>query len=323
LDVEQQTCSQCSQPLGNFRRRLAYFAGLAAAYQEHEQPLKALATWQVVEVINPDFPQLHVHLGQAQAAAGRTDTAIANLRRALEQDPGQVAASLALGKIFHQLHHWKQAQAIYTQALAVTPDSPQLHFALGELWLELGRGRQALSHIQKVTQLDPRHGAAWLRLGQLYEASHKSRQAIQAYRRAATLLPPETVMRNQAQQGLEVLDPALPEMLASAWMELFRQMLGPILICILAVLLDAGLRPWWIPWTGWGALLLGTLGTFLWTSGASLPQNPVIQFLAGKQGLSSPTFRSSMTLLGGLFWLFSLGIVLLPLGQAYPELPSL
>jgi tetratricopeptide (TPR) repeat protein len=234
-----------------------------------------------------------------------------------------LTASLTLGKVYNQLHQWRPARLVLEQALAVTPDSAHLHFSLAETLMEQGIGNRARSHLEKVIRLEPQHGPAWYRLGQVYEHKQKSRRAIHAYRRAIQNLPPGTIMYRQAQTALKFLDPELPTGLASGWLELFRQMLGPVLICLLVALLDAGLRPWWITEAGWGAVFLGILGAFLWISGTNLPQNPAVQLLTGEDGIASRSFRMLLAGFGGFFWLFSLAFFLLPLGQTYPELPQL
>ena len=103
---------------------------------------------------------------------------------------------------------------------------------------------------------------------------------------------------------------------------MMRQLTGPILLCVLVALLDSGMRPWWIPPTGWLALFLGILGTFFWTSGASLPRNPAICWVMGEQGLTSSKARTSVALFGGIFWLLAIGILLYPIGQTAPEVPE-
>jgi len=322
VDVERRTCSACNQSMGDYRRRLIYFAGLATAYQGHKQPRQALAAWLVVERLDPDYPQLRLHLGQAQAAVGQTEAAVANLHQALTQDPDQAAASLALGKILHRRQRWDEAQQVYKEALVHAPKSAELHFAFGLLQIDRGRAREALSQIRKVTRLDPKNGLAWWRLGQLYEVFYKSGQATRAYQQAASLLPSNTVAALKARQRLIALNPALPEVMAGSWAELVRQVAGPVLICVLAALFDAGLHPWWIPWSGWAALLLGGLGAFLWATGSMLPYNPLIRLIVGKQGVSSPSWRTSLAVFGGFCWLLGLGIIFYPLGQAYPEVPE-
>jgi tetratricopeptide (TPR) repeat protein len=276
--------------MGSYRQRLTYFAELAAAYQESRQFADALKAWQAVETLKPDYPDLLLRLGEAQLEVGRPDRATTSFQRALEQNP----------------------------------NSPPAHFAMGELLRQRGERQEAFNRFQKVTQLDSKHGLAWLRLGQLYEGARRYQNATQAYKRAAALLPPDSAESRQARQQLNLLSPGLPEAMATGWTEFIRQMVGPVLICVVATLLDSGLRPWWIHWTGWLALFLAAVGAFLWISGASLPRNPLIRLLVGEQGLETPELRLPVAIVGTACWLLALGLILLPLGgQSFPEPPQL
>jgi tetratricopeptide (TPR) repeat protein len=288
--VEHKACAQCGHDIGNYRRKVAYFAGLAAAYQEEGRSAEAVKAWQAVETLRPDYPELYFHLGQAQLGLGRDDRAMTSFQRALEQNP----------------------------------DSVQAHFALGELLRQRDEIEDAYRHFLRITELDPRHGLAWLRLGQLYEKARRRQEATQAYKRAAALLKTGSTESHLAQQQLAQLQPGLPVAMATGWTELLRQMTGPIFICLLMALLDAGLRPWWIPWSGWLALILAPLGTFLFVSGTSLPRNPLICLLVGEEGLPSDGLRIPVAVIGMGCWLLALGLILLPLGsQSFPEIPPL
>lgn len=320
-DIEQLHCSNCSWPLGDYREGPAYFAELARAYQADENHRRALETWQSVEILDSDYPDLYVYIGRAQAALGHSQAAIDNLKRLLQAGQAKLAVYLALGNIYQETRRWRSAEATYREALQMFPATAQAHFALGWLLMEIQRPQDALPYIRKATELDPQHGMAWYRLAQLYEMSRQRGPATQAYKKAAAVLPEEMLAAQKTHQRLAVLEPSLPKRLATGWMELSRQSLGPILICVLAALLDAGLRPWWITWIGWGALLLGIVGTFLWISGTALPRNPLIRLLIGEQGLASSELRLGVAFFGGMCWLLAMLIILLPLGQSIPEIP--
>ena len=63
-----------------------------------------------------------------------------------------------------------------------------------------------------------------------------------------------------------------------------------------------------------------TLGTFLWISATSLPRNPLIRQLGAERSMQSTAVRTTVALLGALFWLAAMGIILLPLGKSAPEM---
>lgn len=322
VDVEQSHCPQCDHSLGDYRDSAPYFAGLAAAYQAHNQPKKAITAWQTVQQFDPGYPHLHLRLGQLLGTDGRTDAAISALHLAMKQKEDELTAMLALATIFQQLHRWDEAAPLFRKLLAAAPEAPESHFALGWFHMEQGQLKQAETHLRQATKLDPQHGQAWLRLAQLYDHLGRRKQAARAYQQAAHLLSTNTIDNMRAQRRLDVLTPALPTTIGSNWGELIRQMAGPIMLCGLAALLDAGLRPWWIPLTGWLAIFLAGLGAFLWVSGSSLPRNPLLQLLLGEPELASPTARQILTVVGLVCWFVAFGIILFPINQTFPEIPA-
>jgi tetratricopeptide (TPR) repeat protein len=289
VEVEQKSCLECSRAIGTYRHPVEFFAALGAAYQENQQYEPALKAWQAVETLEPDFADLHLHLGQTQVGLGRTDRATRSFEQALKQNPR----------------------------------SPQVHYALGELLRHRGEIEQAYPYYLKATELDPKYGLAWLRLGQLYEQAHRSKDAMQAYQRANKLLGSDSTESRHARQQLGSLQLSLPGVTTTGWAEFSRQMSGPVLVCLLAVLLDSGLRPWWIGWSGWLALFVAIFGTFLWVSADTLPRNPVICQLVGQNGLTSMPLRRPIATFGLVCWFFAFALIMLPIDQLWPQPPNL
>ncbi len=319
IDVELSACPSCGQPMGDFKDKTAYFARLAAAYQSRGKNRNTLVAWEVVQSLDRDYPDVYVQLAKAQAGADRPQKAIQTLRTVLELEPGQETASVLLGEIYHNLSYWDAAEEIFREALAVSPDSAELNFALGWLLADYGQLEQGLTYVHQATELDPEHGMAWFRLGQIYDTIHRPKQATKAYRWAVVYLPKDTLAYQKAMHKLSVLEPELPQALSTGWPEFIRQSAGPFIVCVVAVLLDSGLRPWWISLPGWGALLVGLIGAVLWVSGLSLPQNPAICWLVGKRGLTDTGSRVFAILIGSFFWLLAMGIILYPIKQSIPE----
>jgi tetratricopeptide (TPR) repeat protein len=233
-----------------------------------------------------------------------------------------IPAALQLGQIYQELGQWQQAEALFRRVIAASPKLAEGHFALGWLFMEQGQFNPALTSLQKATRLDPQHGQAWLRLAQLYDHLQRPKQAGRAYQQATALLSAGSLHTLQAQRRLNILQPALPRRMGNSWAELLRQMSGPILICLLAALLDAGLRPWWIPLSSWLALLLASFGAFLWVSGNSLPQNPLLSALLAEEEQASSLLQQGLTILGMACWLLAFSLILLPINQPFPELPG-
>ena len=320
MDVEWQHCQNCHFEMGDYRLGPVYFTQLAIAYQKYHRASKAAQALAIVEKMEPDQPDLYRQIGQVQADLGHTGAAIASLERAIALEPEQAGPYLALGKVLQQEGHWHQAEKIYRQAIATIPQSSETYFALGDLFLQRNRLKQAQKYLQKTIAMDPQHGIAWARMGQIHESQKRRSVAIRAYRRAEPLLEPESFDGKQVRERLAILQPKLPVQLGRSWVEFVRQISGPILICMVALLLDSGLRPWWIPWTGWVALGLALLGAPLWVSGYFLPQNPLICSVGGPCGLGKFK-RLVVAFLGAFSWLLAMAIILMPIGQSYPESP--
>jgi tetratricopeptide (TPR) repeat protein len=193
---------------------------------------------------------------------------------------------------------------------------------MAELLRRRGEAAQAFTHYQTVVRANPRQGLAWLRLAGLYEQAGQQKAAKTAYRKAVRWLPAGSRAGVQARLKLQHTRPALPETMATGWAEFLRQISGPILVCVMFALFDSGLRPWWIPLTGWLAVLLGHFGAFLFVSGASLPRNPVIQWMTGHQGMRSREQKLVVACIGAFLWLVAMGLILWPINQSFPEIPD-
>lgn len=324
MDVEHRHCTHCGHDMGDYRLGPLYFTQLAADYQRHKRPPKALAALQQAEKLDPKLPDLYRQLGEVLAELGQTRTAVETLQRAIQREPKQIGPYLTLGKIFQQEGQWEQAERLYGQALKISPKSSDAHLALGDLCLQRSQVNQARRHLQQATQLNSRNGLAWMRLGQLYDSLNKRGPAARAYGQAYQSLPRDRPEWHRVQARLQRLDPRLPQRLAQGWEELARRITGPILLCFLILLAGASFRPWLIDLTGWLVLLLAMAGAILWVSGASLPKNPLARLLAGQSGLEeSPVLRFLMAAIGAICWLLALGLALWSLSQALPELPGL
>jgi tetratricopeptide (TPR) repeat protein len=103
IDVELSACPSCGRSMGTFKDKTVYFANLAVAYQSQKKHHNAVMAWEVVQLLDRDYPDLYLQLAKAQAGANRSNDAIQTLRSVLEAEPGQEAASLVLGEIYHNL----------------------------------------------------------------------------------------------------------------------------------------------------------------------------------------------------------------------------
>jgi tetratricopeptide (TPR) repeat protein len=315
LDVEEATCNVCDYQLGDYRKGAPYYAALGDAYLTNRKADLAIAAWQKVLDMDANYPDAYLRLGEARAIAGDWDGAHATLEQATRQATNPVTIHLSLGRIYEKRHQWDEAQNAYEQAVVVDERSADARFALGRLLMEGKALQAAFPHIRRATELAPEHTGAWFLLGQLYEVAQESRRAIQAYERASAVTagasPDDSEWHQRALERLELLRPSLPSSVALEWPETVRQTAGMVLIPVLAALVNAGLRPWQIAPLDYVGVLVATLGAYFWISASTSPRNPGMRAMLGQDGLSQPMLRTSMGVLGGLFWTTGLLYVLL------------
>ena len=92
-----------------------------------------------------DAEAIERFLVQAEAAA----------RRALELDPRNASALVAMGSVLRDRHQADEAEAYYRRALALDPDNPEAYHQYGEMLYETGRIAEAVRALDRATTLDP------------------------------------------------------------------------------------------------------------------------------------------------------------------------
>ena len=224
MDVEWETCTECGYTMGDYRLGSVYFTHLAVGYRQHRQIKKALETLQIAEKMNPDQPDLYRLLGELQHEVGYIQEAIDTLELAIEKEPEQVGPYLSLGRVLKHEGHWRQAEELYQEVLLMAPDSSEAHYALGDLMVQRGQLKKARKYLNQALKLDPEHGSAWVQLGQMYESSRKYSSAIRAYRRAVTLLLPDSLELERVQDRLQILDPSWQKGSAKSWTSKLKEL---------------------------------------------------------------------------------------------------
>jgi Flp pilus assembly protein TadD len=113
---------------------------------------------------------------------------------------GGLAAGIVLGLLAgqtrRQLHHWRNAEALYTHTLAVTERNWLIRHNLGELQLRRGAVEEAIANLSEALRLEPRYAPAAVTLGVAYAAAGRPEEAIASYRRALALDPTQARAHN-------------------------------------------------------------------------------------------------------------------------------
>jgi len=139
---------------------------------------------------NPKSVEAHVLLGLAYRGLGTQEMlaeAIAELRQAIEIDPGVVPARFYLAHIYLDMGRPARAKEELEAALEKAPGSPQFLASLGEAERQLKNPRKAAELIRQALQSDPsllegRYylGLALFDLGQTTDAMKELEQVVSA-----------------------------------------------------------------------------------------------------------------------------------------------
>jgi tetratricopeptide (TPR) repeat protein len=222
--VAQYALGTVHQALGNRWKAAAQFRAAAQLDPTAPEPLKALGDLfmaaprrlydQAVEAytkaieLRPFYADAHVGLGEARAAKGDVDGAVAAFEKALVHNPVNPRVHLALGKIYHtEKELYYEAVDAYKRAIDLDPDSVPARMGLGEVYEEKGLYKEALEEYRRVIELDGKHTGALYNLALVYEKIDPREAMVQweRYIELASQLPSEKDWVDLARQRLRKL----------------------------------------------------------------------------------------------------------------------
>lgn len=175
------------------RKDPAYFAAasqLAKLDLQEKKPDAARNRFEQVLKARPGSADAMLALAGLKAASGGSrDEVGALVAEAVKLDPS--AAGPRLTMIGHHMAGNKPEQAVAAaqEAVAQSPNNPQLLDALGRAQLAAGDTQQAIATFNKVSALLPESPAPLLRLADVHMAAKNNEAAAQHLKRALTLKP--------------------------------------------------------------------------------------------------------------------------------------
>lgn len=95
--------------------------------------------------------------GAPPAGAAPMIARINDLKRRLQADPKDAAALLELANVYHEVGMFEQAIGFYEQAMAITPNDPDLLTDLGICYQKLRNNDHALELFARAQSIDPKH----------------------------------------------------------------------------------------------------------------------------------------------------------------------
>ncbi|MCL7962924.1 MAG: tetratricopeptide repeat protein [marine benthic group bacterium] len=101
--------------------------------------------------------------------------------RALEIDPTNASAEVALGNVYRDRWEWEKAEDRYLRALAIDPDDVEAHQQYAEYLAGIGRLDEALRSARRAVALDPTSAIRLNALGYILGMNGRSEEALPVY----------------------------------------------------------------------------------------------------------------------------------------------
>ncbi len=122
--------------------------------------------------------------GEALAAAGKIDEAVAHYERALERDPQVVQARINLLIAYGEMGRVEKAEQHYRIGVKIDPNHAELHGNYGVLASRLGRYSEAEGALRQAIEIRPNYAEAHNNLGHVLEQEGRYEGAAAHYRKS-------------------------------------------------------------------------------------------------------------------------------------------
>jgi tetratricopeptide (TPR) repeat protein len=175
---------------------------------------QAIEAYERAIKLRPHYADAHVGLGDAKAAKGENEAAIAHYQKALSLDPLNARVQFALGKIYYtEKGLYYEAVNAYKKAIDLDQYFLEARMGLGEIYEEKGLYKDAVAEYKKVIEVDAKHTAAHYNLALAYEKL-EPKEAIAQWERyiaLASTVATEKEWVDVARQHLKKLRDKFPQ----------------------------------------------------------------------------------------------------------------
>jgi len=144
--------------------------------------------------LNADQPQGRMQLGQYEFARGRTDSAIAQMKKAIEWDPNSPPFHNDLAILLSAAGRTAEAISSLENAARLDPSNAVYHYQLGLAWNEAGEMEKAIAALEQAVKHDPKLHRAWYNLGLARNGRGDAAGALDALARGEAANPRDSAL---------------------------------------------------------------------------------------------------------------------------------
>ncbi len=163
---------------------------------------EALASYERAIQLSPPFPEVHYNRAELLVDLGELEQAIASFSYVLELDPDYLDAYVNRASALAELGQNQQAAADVARGLALNPSNPHLLALSAQLELEAGRLDIARTAVDQALAVDPELAGAWAIRGTVNFTEGALTEALGDFSQALELSPDETIRFNRASVAL-------------------------------------------------------------------------------------------------------------------------
>lgn len=188
-----QALSSCQLVLEHEPENAEAYYLLGMIYLKKKMSAEARANFERTVHTSPSqpstWPDAWNNLGMLAAQDGRSDEAIANLKQAIELNPGYTVALENLGNVYRQQHRWAEAQATFKRALATDPNDADVNYGLAMTFAQQGEVQNAEKYFDAALNLRPDYPEALNNLGVLYLNTRRIDQGMKSFETCVRVAP--------------------------------------------------------------------------------------------------------------------------------------
>jgi len=154
---------------------------LGVLLRNQGHPELAMAEFERVQALRPDYVKVHDHVGYTYVLLGDYPRAIEHFNLHLKRYPNSVEGLNNLGAALTQTKRTPEALETLKRALKIKPGHVFSHVNVGYAYAELQRPSEALDAFREAIRLKYDTPLAWFGLARVYFESNETRSAHTAW----------------------------------------------------------------------------------------------------------------------------------------------
>jgi tetratricopeptide (TPR) repeat protein len=141
----------------------------------------SLAAYRKAIQVDPSIKGFYKRYAEIVIAKGEQDEVIKALSGVIKQGEADLSTYTTLGMIYQKKKMYTNARDVYLKALQLEPQNTDALIALGECYAQVGNFSDAVITYEQAVMMNPNASDEYKALGDLYQKQGKNEQAMNAY----------------------------------------------------------------------------------------------------------------------------------------------